>query len=242
MSPSEQPRHETVLDDATRRVARVYAEALLNAAAKRGQEQALLQELQALVGEVFARDPDCEAFLASAAIDRNRKAAVLRGAFEGRADELLVNFLLVLNEHDRLGALRAVAAVYRELYDERTGRMNVRVASAAPLSDEQQERLRQKLREQFQREPVLHTRLDPDSQDLGRPARVIGVDKATDLAVIKIDAPSALPTVKLGNSEQVQVGDWVWDASVRTRLDEIREQIIERSSHALQFGRNRFRD
>jgi serine protease Do len=50
---------------------------------------------------------------------------------------------------------------------------------------------------------------DPDSQDLGRPARVIGVDKATDLAVIKIDAPSALPTVKLGNSEQVQVGDWV---------------------------------
>jgi serine protease Do len=50
---------------------------------------------------------------------------------------------------------------------------------------------------------------DPDSQDLGRPARVIGTDKATDLAVIKIDAPSALPTVKLGNSEQVQVGDWV---------------------------------
>ena len=208
MSPSEQPRHETVLDDATRRVARVYAEALLNAAAKRGQEQALLQELQALVGEVFARGPDCEAFLASAAIDRNRKAAVLRGAFEGRADELLVNFLLVLNEHDRLGALRAVAAVYRELYDERTGRLNVRVASAAPLSDEQQERLRQKLREQFQREPVLHTRLDPD----------------------------------LLGGLVVQVGDWVWDASVRTRLDEIREQIIERSSHALQFGRNRFRD
>jgi serine protease Do len=50
---------------------------------------------------------------------------------------------------------------------------------------------------------------DPDTQDLGRPARVIGTDKATDLAVIKIDAPSALPTVKLGNSEQVQVGDWV---------------------------------
>jgi serine protease Do len=50
---------------------------------------------------------------------------------------------------------------------------------------------------------------DPDTQDLGRPARVIGVDKATDLAVIKIDATSPLPTVKLGNSEQVQVGDWV---------------------------------
>ena len=50
---------------------------------------------------------------------------------------------------------------------------------------------------------------DPDTQDLGRPARVIGIDKATDLAVIKIDTSSPLPTVKLGNSDQTQVGDWV---------------------------------
>ncbi len=50
---------------------------------------------------------------------------------------------------------------------------------------------------------------DPDSQDLGRPARVIGTDKATDLAVIKIDTSSALPTVKLGNSDSASVGDWV---------------------------------
>ena len=44
---------------------------------------------------------------------------------------------------------------------------------------------------------------DPESQDLGRPARVIGVDKATDLAVIKIDTSSPLPTVKLGDSDAV---------------------------------------
>jgi serine protease Do len=50
---------------------------------------------------------------------------------------------------------------------------------------------------------------DPDTQDLGRPARVIGVDKATDLAVIKIDTSSPLPTVKLGNSDTAAVGDWV---------------------------------
>jgi serine protease Do len=50
---------------------------------------------------------------------------------------------------------------------------------------------------------------DPDSQDLGRPARVIGVDKATDLAVIKIDTSAPLPTVKMGNSDTAQVGDWV---------------------------------
>ena len=50
---------------------------------------------------------------------------------------------------------------------------------------------------------------DPDTQDLGRPARVIGVDKATDLAVIKIDTSTPLPTVKMGNSDTAQVGDWV---------------------------------
>jgi len=50
---------------------------------------------------------------------------------------------------------------------------------------------------------------DPDTQDLGRPARVIGVDKATDLAVIKIDTSTGLPTVKMGDSDSAQVGDWV---------------------------------
>ena len=51
---------------------------------------------------------------------------------------------------------------------------------------------------------------DPDNPtDKGRPAKVIGVDAETDIAVIKIDAPEPLPTVKLGNSEGAQVGDWV---------------------------------
>jgi serine protease Do len=50
---------------------------------------------------------------------------------------------------------------------------------------------------------------DPDTQDLGRPARVIGTDKATDLAVIKIDTSAPLPIVKLGNSDTSEVGDWV---------------------------------
>jgi serine protease Do len=51
---------------------------------------------------------------------------------------------------------------------------------------------------------------DPDGgSEHGRPAKVIGVDPATDIAVIKIDAPEPLPTVKLGNSDGAQVGDWV---------------------------------
>ena len=52
---------------------------------------------------------------------------------------------------------------------------------------------------------------DPDDgQRLqGRPAIVIGVDPETDIAVIKIDTKTPLPTIKLGNSDSAVVGDWV---------------------------------
>jgi serine protease Do len=52
---------------------------------------------------------------------------------------------------------------------------------------------------------------DPSSVGFmqGRPATVVGVDKATDIAVLKIKTDKPLPTVKLGNSEGAQVGDWV---------------------------------
>jgi serine protease Do len=41
------------------------------------------------------------------------------------------------------------------------------------------------------------------------PAKVIGKDQGTDLAVIKIDAKKDLPVAKLGNSEGMTQGDWV---------------------------------
>ncbi len=51
---------------------------------------------------------------------------------------------------------------------------------------------------------------DPDNpSDEGRPAKVIGTDPSTDIAVIKIESAQPLPTIKLGNSSGAQVGDWV---------------------------------
>jgi serine protease Do len=40
-------------------------------------------------------------------------------------------------------------------------------------------------------------------------AKLIGSDQETDLAVIKIDTEKPLPIAKLGNSDGMQVGDWV---------------------------------
>jgi serine protease Do len=47
-------------------------------------------------------------------------------------------------------------------------------------------------------------------QDGGRyPARVIGRDALTDLALLKIDAERPLPHVRWGDSDNARVGDWV---------------------------------
>ncbi|HTS11906.1 MAG TPA: Do family serine endopeptidase [Candidatus Limnocylindrales bacterium] len=53
----------------------------------------------------------------------------------------------------------------------------------------------------------IQVALDGDPEHYS--ARVIGTDKDTDLAVIKIDTTRELPVAKLGNSDGVQVGDWV---------------------------------
>ncbi len=41
------------------------------------------------------------------------------------------------------------------------------------------------------------------------PAKVIGKDEKTDIAVLKVESPEALPFVKFGDSDRGRVGDWV---------------------------------
>jgi F-type H+-transporting ATPase subunit delta len=197
MTETVQVHHATVFDDATRHVAHIYAEALLDAADKRQQTAEVLEQLEELVRDVLNRDAAFTVFLATAVVGRDRKREALRRAFEGKVNEVLYNFLLVLNDHDRLGLIREIALALRDLYEQRGGRVKVEVRSAAPLGDDQQERLRQELRDKFGREPVLSIRVDPD----------------------------------LLGGLVVRVDDWIYDGSVRARLEKIRHQLIERSSY-----------
>ncbi|HEY7313179.1 MAG TPA: ATP synthase F1 subunit delta [Gemmataceae bacterium] len=198
MTENVRVHHETVFDDATRHIARIYAEALLAAADHRQQTDEVLEQLESLVRDVLNRDSAIALFLSSAVVGRDRKRESLRRAFEGKVNDVLFNFLLVLNDHDRLGVLREVAALMRDLYERRAGRMHVQVSAAAPMGDDQQDRLRHELREKFGREPILSVRVDPD----------------------------------LLGGLVVRVDDWVYDGSVRARLERIRNQLIERSSYA----------
>src|SRR5947208_3007397 len=129
LAPAPAP---SVFDIDVVRVARVYAEALLNAAEKQGKVDEIWDELVALVGPTARhgdRATDAVALLTSTAIPRARRGEIIRLVFTGKVDDLLLNFLMVLNGHQRLDTLRAVVAVYRELMDERARRVQVQVKS-----------------------------------------------------------------------------------------------------------------
>jgi len=69
----------------------------------------------------------------------------------------------------------------------------------------------------------IYVRLSTDPNDgflQGRPAKVIGVDTETDIAVIKIETDKPLPTIKLGNSDGSEVGDWVLAIGSPFNLDQ----------------------
>ena len=55
----------------------------------------------------------------------------------------------------------------------------------------------------------IRVNLMGDPETVTYTATVIGTDAETDLAVIKIDAKKPLPAAKLGNSDAMNVGDWV---------------------------------
>jgi serine protease Do len=56
----------------------------------------------------------------------------------------------------------------------------------------------------------IRVRLQDDPPGVQHDAKVVGSDQETDLAVIKIEPDkSGYPTAKIGNSDSMQVGDWV---------------------------------
>jgi serine protease Do len=55
----------------------------------------------------------------------------------------------------------------------------------------------------------IRVRFQDDPPGVQHDAKVVGTDQETDLAVIKVEVDRALPSAKMGNSDSMQVGDWV---------------------------------
>jgi serine protease Do len=55
----------------------------------------------------------------------------------------------------------------------------------------------------------IRVRFEDDPPGVQHDAKVVGTDQETDLAVIKVEVDHPLPAAKMGNSDGMQVGDWV---------------------------------
>lgn len=178
------------------RLARVYAEALLALAEQEKQTDEVGADLMAVAVDVVGQSAEVAAFLDNPAITAGTKLPALGAAFGGASD-LFKKFLHVLTQNNRLGLLRDIAAAYRGLRDQQTGRVRVLVRTAAALNDGQAAELKQTLAEKLNKEPVLSVRVEPE----------------------------------LLGGLVVQVGDRVYDSSVRTRLNTLRNTLMASSSH-----------
>lgn len=141
-------------------VASVYSRALLALARERGEEDALLDELTQ-VADYLARTPAFIDFLGSPLVDGDARQQVIEKAFRGRASDLLVDGLQVLNRKERLGLLAAVAQAYRSQHRELKGIVDVHVRTAVPLSPALRQQLAAAARHFTGRTPLLIEQVDP---------------------------------------------------------------------------------
>src|SRR5262249_37871036 len=84
------------------------------------------------------------------------------GALRGRLDDALVNFLCLLVDKNRIGALASIADAYRDLADAAAGRVRVRALTAAALPDDLRERLVATVTTTLKQECVLETEVQAD--------------------------------------------------------------------------------
>jgi F-type H+-transporting ATPase subunit delta len=142
-------------------VARVYAESLLQLAGGSERIDELGAQLEQIATLVDA-EPQFRAFLHSPAIPDSEKKRVVEAALRGRADDVLVDFLGVLLDKQRIAELESIASAYRERADVAAGRQRVQVSSAVALADDQRQRLQSLLEERLRRTCILETQVEPD--------------------------------------------------------------------------------
>jgi len=143
-------------------IAAVYAKALLDAVQNIDQAAARIEEFDALIADVFDRFPKLESVLVSPLVSPDEKAGILDRVLKGRASDVLVNFLKVVAQHDRLDCLRAIHSQTHALYNQLRNRISVKLTTAVPLSSGEATRIVAGLRAQLGGEPVLEQQVDPD--------------------------------------------------------------------------------
>jgi F-type H+-transporting ATPase subunit delta len=199
---------DTVFDVDAERLARVYAAAGLDAAGGIGEQELVVDELEAIVREVLSLDSRMQQILASVLIAAEEKASMLDRLFGGKVSTTTLNLLKVMARHKRLNLLRDVAKVSRKLWQDRAGRIPVELETANPLDAALEKEILVAFGDVLGADPIVTQRVNPD----------------------------------LIAGFVVRVGDRVYDGSVRTRLEKMRLNMIDRAVDAIQRNPRQFLD
>lgn len=163
---SESAKHhssdETVFDVDVEKLARVYAQAGLDAAGDHQSQQALVDELNAVVSEVLNRHPELEKIFASALVSQDDKLGMLDRVFSGKLTDKALNFLKVIAKHGRLGYLRAVVRSANAIWTVRRNQVAVKLELAHPIDGALQQEMIDRLAKRLNAQPIVDVVINPD--------------------------------------------------------------------------------
>ena len=153
---------DTVFDVDAERLAGVYASAGLDAAGGIGEQEQVVNELEAIVGEVLTLDARMREIFASVLIAAEEKVSMLDRLFGGKVSTTTLNLLKVMARHKRLNLLRDVAKVSRKLWQDRSGRIPVELETANPLDAALEKEILAAFGDVLGADPIVTQRVNPD--------------------------------------------------------------------------------
>lgn len=141
-------------------VVRRYAVTLLEAADETGATTAVQRDVERLL-ETVRQSGELAEFLANPLADSQAQANALRELFSGKVAVLTLNFLRLMAVRGRASIIGAVLGNFLDQVAEREGIISAEVRSAVALSEEQCQRLRERLAHRSGRTVRLDVQVDP---------------------------------------------------------------------------------
>ena len=141
MAAASNSRESPALDIGAERIARVYAQAIIEAADGKNCRDEVIAELEQFVHEVLPKVPRARQVFDSPRVSVEQKDALIDRFAAGRLRPTTVHALHVLARHGRLGIIAEVVAAARRVAEEMAGRRQATFTTAVPLAAEEQRRL-----------------------------------------------------------------------------------------------------
>ncbi len=138
-----------------------YGQALYALAKDEGLSLPILQELAAL-RQSFAQCPEYIRLLSSPALTKSERCQILDEGFRGEIQPYCLNFLKLMTEKGYMGHFDQACQAYTELYNRDNGILLVKAITAYALSQDQSQRLQEKLAQMTGKTIDLTNLVDPD--------------------------------------------------------------------------------